>query len=401
MKPLSIVLAVLIVAGEANLQIAFGQATHNVDLSKEKYQAAVLMKSNKVSQIPSTQKQLTLKKGDLLAARLAGNAVATKTGDTLRYRIPYEISFATPTGGKVKMQPVIKVEGGGFRPRRGIRGFSGSLQLGLENVDDPTSTDQLDQDVHILVTAVADSVSRPDVRLRHTNQPFEPVAIFATSPSDSVEVDIQPSFDRAGIKISIPVLRPTLSVSLSPKGGIPGYGLATATINVQIEGVPDPAGLVVTLTSDKSEPEPSRVVLDASGGAQASIRSAGRGRATIAASNRLADPANGSIAFLFPMAFLIFATIGGLLGGAAKFFRDKFDSSRTGKMKKVSVYLIAGLVFGFIVAGLSAIGINVSPVKPTANGGEALVCFLSALGGFGGPTLLSGFLGLTDKAKDK
>lgn len=397
MKQLVTAPLLLILAVAAQPHITFGQLSRKVLLPKDKYESVAIVKSDRVTKVPESRDEITVRQGELLAARTVGNAVATEAGDKLKIRIPYQLSYMTPAGNAVDMQPVVEVEGGGFRPRRGALGFHGSLQLGLENTSDPTASDILEQDVNILVTAVADSVSRANLTLHHTNQPYEPVSIFATSPQDSVKVRIKPSFDE-GIEISIPVLRPKLSISVSPENGIPGYGLGTAKINVQMSGVPDPTGMAVTLTSDLSEPEPSRIVLDAFGGGEATIRSSGRGRATLKAMSLLSQPATRVVAFLFPTAFLIFATVGGLLGGLAKFLRDRLDPSRKAAWKTIGLYLLSGLVFGFIVAGLSAIGINVSPVKPTANAGEALVCFLSALGGFAGSTLLSSFLGMGEKA---
>ncbi len=64
----------------------------------------------------------------------------------------------------------------------------------------------------MLVTGAADSITPSTVSLDHTNLPFQTVDIAARSPSNDVQVHIRSDFDPAGIELSVPVVRPVLSV---------------------------------------------------------------------------------------------------------------------------------------------------------------------------------------------
>jgi hypothetical protein len=299
-----------------------------------------------------------------------------------RLRLPLDALGVSEEAGLVGLQPVVVIEGGGLRYDG--RAFSGSFMLGLEDRLDPQVRKQLTDPIAFAVTANADSISPVDLLIDHTNLPYERVRVVALTPGDSVDVGIVIPALEARLEASIPVIQPELKLEASPRR-IQGWGLDVATLTILYTGLIDRARVVV-LSSDRAVPEPARVTLDEAGTAEAALRSRSLGSATVRAAGPALPAAEVIVDFTFPLAFLISALLGGVLGGLARGYQKRggVDPERR---KSWWYYVIAGTLLGLAATVAAAVGINLLPtpfVASFAAFNEAVVFVIAFIGGYFG-----------------
>src|SRR2546426_371545 len=111
-----------------------------------------------------------------------------------------------------------------------------------------------------------------DVCSSDLNIPFQTVRLVAATHDDVVTVHIRPSFEPNGVDARIPLRRPLVLATLTPKR-IDGYGLETATLTiVGSAGVPKES-LAVSLDAERG----ALGALRGGGGAERPGRSRGLG----------------------------------------------------------------------------------------------------------------------------
>lgn len=282
----------------------------------------------------------------------------------------------TRDGQEVRFRPVIETSGGLALTGSGSR-FQGRVYVGLRDNNDPSASYKLPQPVSLLVTAQADELMPRQLSIDHTNLPFAEVTIASADPPDPTDLNLIASGTAERATISLPVIRPRVEL-LPVRSRIQGLGLETSTISVRAVGVPDPGGRVVFVTSDLGSVDPSQVQLDAQGVGTTTIRSVSFGQATIRAESSPLAPAMVSIQFSWPIAFLLASVIGGLTGSGLALLQ------KGGRKRSLRTVLIRGVLTGIVMVALYAIGVNLLPIHPTANAGEALAFAIAAVGGFVG-----------------
>ncbi|HSR42733.1 MAG TPA: hypothetical protein VLL48_11190, partial [Longimicrobiales bacterium] len=177
------------------------------------------------------------------------------------------------------------------------------------------------------------------------------------------------------VPLSLPVTRPSLAVTAPAT--VPGLGLEAARVVVRSERIVS-GRVPVTVESTLGRPEPAGLDLDADGTATVHLRSTGLGRAEITVHSPGYRSASTSVAFVFPVGFLLAALLGGIAGGSAHRIQKRGEDEADSWIREAG----AGLVFGIIVAVAYAVGVNLLPVEMGAEYGEALVFTLAALGGY-------------------
>lgn len=104
------------------------------------------------------------------------------------------------------------------------------------------------------------------------------------------------------------------------------------------------------------------------------------------------QPASITIAFAFPLAFLVSAFLGGLIGGIIRYVTLKMQHVEKILFMPLLVHVVLGVLAGFVTAVAYAVGINLLNVHPSATIGEALVFVIAALGAIASGTLVSRIL---------
>ncbi len=378
--------------GSFHLLLAQGLTVTRDKLGAEASELLHIIDSTGGHDLPPNIESVRLRAGQYAAARLSETpAEATsKTEDgNVRMQLPVRIVGTNAQGETLTLRPVVEVSGGGLRLLSGS-GFSGQIHIGLEDEERPTQTRPLGRSIQMLVTGAADSITPSTVSLDHTNLPFQTVDIAARSPSNDVQVHIRSDFDPAGIELSVPVVRPVLSVRASPRT-IQGFGLETAELVVAARGAPGDRLPSVTLSSEKSRPEPPVVAIDpATGSGTATVRSSGVGAATVTAEAEGLQSTTETITFVFPWAFAIAALVGGLVGGLYQFIRKKSDEAKRINASGLAWHLVLGACAGFLGSVAYSVGLNLLPVglHPAATVGEALVFVTAGLCAAGSGTLV-------------
>ncbi len=345
----------------------------------------VVVQGHVVTRLPATVDSMRLRPGEYFVLRTAPAATkhVSPGGDSLRFEIPILLSGRDAAGAVLDARPTVEVEGGGLRYEPGRGDFAGSIMLGLLSATAPASIQRLGREVHLLVTATADSLDSAQVTLDHTNLPFKRIRLVALSaPPDTVMVHIRTDLDTGAVTIPVPVLRPALKLSVSPKR-IAGFGLEDATLAITTQAFGRPDTLVVTVTAAKGKVQSPQVPLSRAGTAVSSIRSRGLGHDTVTAASPPLLPGTDTVDFVFPWAFLIAALTGGLVGGLIHQAQAKWTGKERARWRAfVTGVLVAALV-GIVVAAAYALGINLADIPP-GKAGEALVFVTAALGAIRG-----------------
>jgi peptidoglycan/LPS O-acetylase OafA/YrhL len=157
-----------------------------------------------------------------------------------------------------------------------------------------------------------------------------------------------------------------------------------ATLVVGTRGTRSSDSTVVTLSASRGSLESNRLVVT-QGGAVVKLRSAGLGPAVISARAPGWSPAQVTIAYRWPITFLIAALLGGLLGGLVAHARTK--RRRTAS---VGQFLLKGTGVGLLVCvAYFGVGINLLQLDIKVQFVNELVVFalVALAAAFGIPAL--------------
>lgn len=293
----------------------------------------------------------------------------------------YELTVAGTGGRAHRLRALVEVEGGGLRYDPARRAYVGTVVIGLVDEDNPGDVRPLGDSVYVQITGNVRSV-RP-VLLDNVNFPFSQVELATDDPrADSVLVRVRPSFDPRGVPMWIPVQLARLTLQASPER-LAGFGLEKSELIIHSPGVDS---IPVTIASQRGKPRPNRLWVTATGGV-AQLRSAGVGDDVVTV---MSGPYTGRIRLRYhwPVAFLLAALLGGLVGGVL----NALSTNRKSDVRTIGFLGVQGALTGLMAAVLYAVGINVLNWAPDAEYGEALMFALAFIGGLMGPRIFDRFL---------
>jgi hypothetical protein len=298
--------------------------------------------------------------------------------ERLTYGLGYEIGVGDRSGRRFHiLTPIVEVENGGLRYDPRVGAYVGSILIGLMDRESPGEHGLLWEPVVVQISGEVQSVQ--PVSLARINVPFERVELRVDRVSgDSVRIRLRPTFDPAGVQLTVPVHPARLTVVSSP-ARIAGMGLEKSELLLQ--GPHGADSVRVTLASVRGNPSPNQLWLGAAG-ATARLRSAGIGWDTVTV---LAGPYRGVVAvqYRWPVGFLLATLLGGLVGGVL----NGLSASRRHDVRTAALLAVQGVPAGFAAAVLYAVGINVLGWAPDAQYGEALAFTLAFGGGLAGPRI--------------
>jgi hypothetical protein len=302
----------------------------------------------------------------------------------IAYELGYEIGMGAPEGEHFHiLVPIVEIEGGGLRYDPEQQAYVGTILFGLVDRDHPAETGALPNMVRLQISGDVQSLDA--VELSQINIPFRQIALRVQRPrADSVLVRIRPTFDPTGGSIiSIPVLRNPFAVRASPRR-IAGFGLEISELMVQTTRRTDT--LPVVIASDRAKPSPAQLNADHDG-AMSRVRSSGVGQDTIrVASGDFEEVV--VVQYAWPIAFLLAALFGGLVGGVL----NALSTHRRSDPRTVAFLGGQGALTGGVAAVLYAVGINVVGWAPSAEYGEGLMFAVAFISGLMGPRIFDRFL---------
>lgn len=262
--------------------------------------------------------------------------------------------------------------------------FRGALFLALEDSARRGRSDSLRVPVRFQLLGDADRIEPDQLTLEHTNLPLLRIELAASRPSDSLRVHIIPEFDVRGEDVWVPV-EPTLVVETSP-ARIQGWGVGTARLTVRVLGASGRAPSAVTLWSSAGELDTTTLVLGDAGVGTTRIRSSGTGSATLRASAPGFGEAPATIAFAWPILFIVASLAGGVFGGVASAVQGRRMGGPDAPSPGWGAAAVKGLFAGVLAAAAwYALGVNLLELDvgvPRFN--ELAVFAFAALAGFFG-----------------
>jgi hypothetical protein len=354
--------------------------TRTIRRSETESENLKLMKPTGITQIMPTVNSINIRPGEYLIARVGNTAAKQSMADgKQRFTLPFQVYGISRSGKDLNLELVIEDEGG-MRFDQTDNRFEGVLHVGLLDKDSPNSPQQpIPNSIDLLVINEQGGIDpRGDLRITHTNLPFEAVTAHVIAPQEPVRIKIRASFDQEPVSIDLPIIRPRINLKTS-RQTIKGWGLETAEINIVVEGFPNPEGKTVLLESTKGGLDSTRLELDNNGTAGTEIRSIGVGEAEITASMANAESDQAIIVFVNPWMFFLIAIIGGLIGSLIKILTDKIGSA-----KGIIGRLALGILIAIVVAVAFTVGVNLTGIEPKAKVGEAVIFVLAAIGAWAG-----------------
>jgi outer membrane biosynthesis protein TonB len=311
-------------------------------------------------------------------------APAPDASAPIAYELGYEIGMGSPEAENFHiLVPIVEIEGGGLRYDPAQQAYVGTILFGLVDRDHPAETGNLPNRVRLQISGDVQSLDA--VELSQINIPFRQIALRVQRPrADSVLVRIRPTFDpTGGSVISIPILRAPLTLQASPRR-IAGFGLEISELAIQALRRGDTLPVVISSTRAKPNPALLKATHD---GAMSRVRSSGVGVDTVRV-------ASGDfeelivIQYAWPIAFLLAALFGGLIGGVL----NALSTKRHSDPRTIAFLGAQGALTGGVAAVLYAVGINVVGWAPSAEYGEGLMFAVAFISGLMGPRIFDRFL---------
>ncbi len=372
------------VQAQAALKIPRTSLGRVLGVTAAQLHAARLATASGTQPIPQGASQVTLAPGAFLVAPLGSTTQSHVTPAGKHFDLPFQLYGVKAAGGGVRFRVRFDVAGGGLRYDPADGNFRGDLLVGLEDVSQPGATDRLAGAVRMQLTG-PDTVSPEQLTLSHTNIPFQTVRLVAATHDDVVTVHIRPSFEPNGVDARIPVRRPLVLATLTPKR-IDGYGLETATLTiVGSAGVPKES-LAVSLSAERGALGATSLDVPRNRSVTTTLRSRGVGPDRLTITSVRSDPFVLTITYAFPVAFLIFALFGGLVGTLISLFQARGRQRAAVRAR----YMAAGVLSGLVAVVAWGLGVNLLGVPVTIPyGSEAAAFVIAYLGGHHGLTRLA------------
>jgi|GEM_PF-2778757 len=324
---------------------------------------------NKPGQAP-----IEIRPGEYLVDTLPQQAPRVVLPDgRVRHFLPLRIFAVDSQGVNMDLQVAMDDLRGGMILSGDQARFEGEVQVGIVDTSDPASDEALQRPIRIFIISDATEGATPSqVDIGRVNVQFVRVHLASGEPKP-VQVRARSSIYQGDQTFCTLPARPALCVACTPTS-IYGFGLATADVSVNIETIVPGAPIAATVTADKGELKEHALTLGWGGSATTTIRSIGLGRDKVTATSMKAASGNGVVDFIFPWGFIISTIAGSLVGSSARLLAAK--EKRAGYYVKKIMH---GIPLGLLTTCAYAVGVNVSPVVPSATAGEAVTFVLAGL----------------------
>ena len=275
-------------------------------------------------------------------------------------------------------------DGGGLRFDSRLGGYVATLRVGLRDTLHANRPAQLAPKIRISVAAVADSVLPELLEIGETNVFITKTRLVSRHATQGMQVTLWPDFSDRGVDVWIGVHPDTLLVQATPET-ISGFGLDETTITVTLpSGAVAANDTIAVRLRSASGAFVNDVVVKPTGSTPASIklRSRGMGLDTISASAGLLVGGAVRVDYAFPSSLVFGALFGAALGAVLLGLRDRKRPDATG----FGWVLLSGMLTGFLLALIAAVGASKFAGLTLSAGGSAIVSIIAgALGGYVGP----------------
>jgi hypothetical protein len=311
-------------------------------------QSTAILRNGRVARAVVPGAVVTLRPGELITSRLPVTESPVQRVDTVQWRLPYRIEGLTESGEHFVLQPFVQVVGDGIHRQAGRDDFSSTAYVWLQDSIEPQRTEPLGQQVRLVFGGRL--TVTPSIVPFNAAGAIDSVSLVSASPVGdfiSLTALLQPAPDATPHEFRVPVIRPSLTVSVSPKR-VQGFGMSFAQVNLTATGLPDPENVPVRVTSNEVAVN-ERVLLDADGMAVVKVRSGAPGPASFTATppadlGFIIDTENAQTQFVVPVRFGLAILVGAGLGAL-------FSTGAADKKKRLQAWIFGFVISLFIVAG--------------------------------------------------
>lgn len=255
--------------------------------------------------------------------------------------------------------------------------FLGEVLVGMIDKTGVTTTTRLSETLTLQLVTSVGKAAPTFVAIDHVGPPFATVALRIADEVEELRLTILWGVEPDdSIERSFPLRRPKVDVSVSPSR-IAGFGLAVADIVINANGAGSRGVKTAVVSHDRGRLEGTQqVMLDDQGFGVAHLRSVGVGTAKVRVTVPTFESSEQEIAFHWPIAFLVAAIGGGLIGGFVRYVQ--------GGRRRVGLAIVRSALIGLVVAVGSAVGVNLLGIQLPTGIGEGFVFVVAALGALRG-----------------
>lgn len=234
---------------------------------------------------------------------------------------------------------------------------------------------QLPQSLILQLVTSLGRVAPGTVPIDHVGTPFTAVVLTVVEEVADVRLRVLWGSEPGdAVERTFALLRSKITVDANPSR-IAGFGLGVTDIVVHAPGAGQRGIKSALVSYDRGRLEGTQqIALDAEGIGVAHLRSTGVGEARVRVSVTSFEPGEVDVVFHWPIAFILFAVAGGLIGGVTRHLRGR----RTKKQLRMEV--VRSTLIGLVVAVAYAVGINLLGIQLGTGIGEGFVLVVAFLG---------------------
>jgi hypothetical protein len=196
-----------------------------------------------------------------------------------------------------------------LRYTTGDGNFIGNVFVQLMDRDSPTEVKNMSTAIQVAVSAAVDKIVPGTlVDITQTNH-FQNVTLAVKTPEEPTIVKLTPARSAEPQELEFGVTRPTLELRVG-QDSILGFGLETATVTVQANGVDSPPSTAITVTSKKGRLNQNAISFDADGIARTFVRSRATGADVITAELNPFSDGTDRVIYEKPWTWLLAVLVG-------------------------------------------------------------------------------------------
>lgn len=302
---------------------------------------------------------------------------------TLR-TLPFKLQLVDVAKDEVReFRPVLQPACDVLEFDAAAKAYAVDVGVGIVDSSGVGRTSPLPQPLTLQLSTSLGSATPASLAIDHVGPPFRPVALRVAGEVKEVRLRVLWGAEAEdSVECTFPVHRAELEIEVNPLR-IAGFGLEVADVVIRAPGAAGRGVQSVLVSHDRGRLEGSQqVALDGEGVGIVHLRSSGFGTARVRATAPTFEAAERELQFHWPVAFVLAAVLGGLVGGFVRYIRGPHSR------RKATYALLRSAFIGIVVAAASAVGINVLGIQLGTGIGEAFVFVVAALGAMQGIKLV-------------
>ncbi len=319
----------------------------------------------------------------------------------LQWHVPLDIRARDVAGVGRRMLPKMEMVDQGLLWDTGVGRYVGRVRVWLEDRDSPAAGYELEAPgIALEIGGEASSYDPARWEVRRVGRPSRDVdiAVAGMRPRDSIQLlvgvtssDPRATPESATAALMVPLRGTELEV-LPSRQSLQGWGLEEGEVSIHTVPSTTARPQAVSITCSAGQPRAQTAEIGANGFVKARVRSGAPGLDTLWVTSEGRRQRYALIHYQVPIAFLLWALGGGLLGSLLRSLGRTRESKRV-KEPQLGILLAVGILCGILTTGVYVVGFPIFPEAVHGQSGGVVTGVFAAIGAFLGRDWLADKLG--------